>query len=156
MKTPLWLSIALVALAVVPVAGDELDYGDRTSATLTGKAWKALGDRKYADAVAYARKCVELYEKQAIAMQAELDQPVPPDDREAVARKWALNDVGTCLWIMGQGLEKQDRETDALAAYKQLRKKVPFAQCWDPKGWYWKPADAAKERIVALELDSEK
>ena len=106
--------------------------------------------------MAYAKKCVELYEKEAVDMQKELKEPVKGDDKEAVGKKWALNDVGTCLFIMGQAYEKQDKPKEAVAAYKQLREKVAFAQCWDPKGWYWKPADAAKDRLKALEFDSGK
>jgi tetratricopeptide (TPR) repeat protein len=146
--------VLLVAQAVAH--GQDLDYGDHSSATLTGKAWKSLEAKKYSDAIAYAKKCVELYEKQAVEMQKELKEPVSPDDREAVSKKWALNDVGTCLFITGQAYEKQDKGMDAIAAYKQLIEKVPFAQCWDPKGWFWKPATAAKARIKALEFDSQK
>jgi tetratricopeptide (TPR) repeat protein len=136
--------------------GQTLDYGDRSSETLTGKAWKALEDKNYANAIAYAKKCVEMYEKQAVEMQKELKEPVSADDREAVFKKWALNDVGSSLFIIGQASEKQDKNADALAAYKKLVDKVPFAQCWDPKGWFWKPAEAAKGRIKALESESSK
>ena len=86
-------------------------------------------------------------------MQKELKEPVT-GDKEAVAKMWALNDAGTCLFIMGQALEKQSKGAEALAAYKQLVEKMPFAQCWDPKGWFWKPAEGAKTRIKALEFDS--
>lgn len=156
MKHLVPLALASTLLAALPARGADPDYGDRTSATLTGKAWKALGEKNYADAIAYARKCVDMYEKQAVAMQNELKEPVPADDREAVSKKWALNDVGTCLFIMGQALEKQDKTAEAIAAYKHLTEKLPFSQCWDPKGWFWKPATAAKARIKALEFDSQK
>ena len=53
-----------------------MDFGDHSSATLTGKAWKELNAKNYPDAIAYAKKCVELYEKQAVAMQKELKKPV--------------------------------------------------------------------------------
>jgi hypothetical protein len=156
-RTALCLSaLAIAGLAQTPARAEDLDFGDRTSATLTSKAWKALGDGKPADAVAYARKCVEMYEKQAADMQKDLKAPVPAEDKEAVSSKWALNDVGTCLYIMGQALEKQDKGKEAVAAYKQLVEKLPYAQCWDPKGWFWKPADAAKTRIKSLEFDSAK
>ena len=127
-----------------------MDFGDRTSVTLTGKAWKALADKNYKDAVTYSKMCVELFEKQAVEMQKELKEPVPQGDNDAIHKKGALNDVGTCLYIMGQAFEKQDKNTEAVAAYKQLTEKVPFAQCWDPQGWFWKPAAAAKDRIEAL------
>ena len=153
MKHTLILTFVTAILACVPVRGQQLDFGDHSSAVITGKAWEALNAKNYADAAAYAKKCVEIYEKQAVEMQKELKEPVT-GEREAVSKKWALNDVGTCLFIMGQALEKQEKGAEALAAYKQLVEKVPFAQCWDPKGWFWKPAEGAKARIKALDFDS--
>jgi hypothetical protein len=144
----------LALLAALPVRGQQLDFGDHASATITQKAWEALNAQTYANAVGYAKKCVELYEKQAVEMQKGLKEPVPNADREAVSKLWALNDVGTCLFIIGQAMEKQEKGADALAAYRQLVEKVPFAQCWDPKGWFWKPAEGAKTRIKALEFDA--
>jgi tetratricopeptide (TPR) repeat protein len=156
MKQTFRLSFLVALVACLLARAADLDYGDKSSSTLTTKAWKSLEDKNYPDAVAYAKKCVELYEKQAVEMQKELKEPVPTDDREAVSKKWALNDVGTCLFITGQALEKQDKGADALKSYKDLVEKVPFAQCWDPKGWFWKPAEAAKARIKALDFDSMK
>jgi tetratricopeptide (TPR) repeat protein len=151
MRNAFALSIILATLTGLMAQGEELDFGDRTSVTLTGKAWKALADKNYKDAVTYSKMCVELFEKQAVEMQKELKEPVPQGDNDAIHKKGALNDVGTCLYIMGQALEKQEKNAEALAAYKQLTEKVPFAQCWDPQGWFWKPAAAAKDRIKALE-----
>jgi tetratricopeptide (TPR) repeat protein len=150
------MKTAVLFLAGLWVCGADLDLGDRSSATLTAKAWAAMNQKKYAEAAEYARRCISLYEKQAQQMQQELQAPVPQDQREEVAKRWALNDVGTCLFILGQAAEKQDQSKEGLSAYRQLVQKLPFAQCWDPKGWYWKPADAAKLRIKALEFDAEK
>lgn len=132
----------------------QIDFGDHASSTLTGRAWAALNSKRFDDAVVYAKKCVSMYEKQAVEMQKSLSAPLPTSDREAVFKLWALNDVGTCLFIMGQSLEKQEKAQEALAAYKQLAETLSFAQSWDPQGWFWKPADAAKGRLKALEFDS--
>ena len=147
----IFLFVALLSLAAPAWA---LDFGDHSSATITGKAWEALNAQRYDEAIGYAKKCVELYEKQAGEMQRGLTEPVPGADREAVFKLWALHDVGTCLFIVGQALEKQQKGKEALAAYRQLVEKVPFAQAWDPQGWFWKPADGAKARIKALEFDT--
>ena len=156
MKHTLLLPLLLALFAAVCTGAEALDFGDRSAATITGKAWAALDSEKYDEAIGYAKKCVELYEKQAVAMQKELKEPVPDTDKEAVLKKWALNEVGTCLFIMGQALEQQKKRPEALAAYQQLVEKLPFAQCWDPQGWFWKPADAAKDRVKALELAAPK
>jgi tetratricopeptide (TPR) repeat protein len=141
-------------IACAQAAAQQLDFGDHTSATITTKAWESLNSKNYTNAVSYTKKCIELYEKQAVEMQKSLKEPVPNKDKDAVSKLWALNDVGTCLFIMGQALEKQEKGKEALASYKELLEKVPFAQCWDTKGWFWKPADAAKSRVKALEFDT--
>ena len=138
----------------VAVHAAPLDFGDHSSSTLTAKAWEASNGGKHEEAIGYSRKCVELYQTKAEEMQKSLTAPVPADNQEEVFKQWALNDVGTCLFILGQALEKQDKGKEALAAYKQLVEKVSYAQTWDPQGWFWKPADAAKARIKALEFDT--
>ena len=152
MKHTLALIVALFTTLSAPA--QQLDFGDRTSATITSKAWGAMNAKNYSDAAAYAQECVRMYEKQAVEMQKQLKEPVPNTDKEAVSKLWALNDVGTCLFITGQALEKLEKKPEALAAYKKLVDTLPFAQCWDPQGWFWKPADGAKGRVKALEFDS--
>ena len=154
MKNLFLLTLVLSCTLCLTTQAQELDFGDMKSETLTQKAWDAFGANKHDDAIAFAKKCIELYEKEAIEMQKSMTEPVPPGDNDAVSSKWALNDVGTCYFIKGQALEKQDKGAEALKAYKTLMKNVSFAQCWDPKGWYWKPADAAKKQIKMLEFDA--
>jgi hypothetical protein len=136
------------------VEDKSLDLGDSSSQTITGKAWESLGAKDYDNTIKYARACIKRYEKEAIATQESLTEPIESSDKDAVSSKWALNDVGTCYFIIGQALEAQDKKAEAADAYKQLLKKVSFAQCWDPQGWFWKPADAAKKQIKVIELET--
>ena len=140
------LSLVSISMAQEPVAGG-LDYGDSASVTLTVKAWGALGEGKYADAVMYTEKCSELYEDEARKMQASLTAKAPTDK---VHDYWALNDVGTSYFIRGEALMKLNRNDEALAAYKVVTDDLYYAQAWDPKGWFWAPADAAKMKIEML------
>jgi hypothetical protein len=87
-------------------------------------------------------------------MQAALTEPPPTTEKEKVFANWALNDVGTCYFILGSALEKSGDKKGAAEAYKYLTEKLPFAECWDTKGWFWKPADAAKGKLKALEFDA--
>ena len=127
---------------------DGLDYGDYTSVTLQVKSWDALGEGKYEDAVKYTEKCAELYEEKARAMQASLSAKPSTD---VVHDYWALNDVGTCYFIKGEALTKLKKDTEAIAAFKVVRDELYYSQAWDPKGWFWAPADAAYPRIEMLE-----
>ena len=151
MKTMLTL-FALLGFASVALADghdeDALDYGDYTSVTLQVKSWDALGEGNYEAVLKYTDKCAELYEEKARAMQASLGAKPAPDD---VHDYWALNDVGTCYFIRGEALTKMRKYADAMAAYKVVRDELYYAQAWDPKGWFWSPADAAYPKIAMLE-----
>lgn len=135
-----------------PAAAPALDFGDFSSQTVTTKAWEAYNAKNYGNAKAYALKCIEMYKDKAVEMQKGLS--VAATEKEEVFKSWALNDVGTCYFILGQALEAEGKGKDAIAPYKFLADNLAFAQCWDTKGWFWKPADAARERVKALEFDA--
>ena len=146
------LRAGVVAVALVAAAtGVSQDFGDQSSATLTKKAWEALaaGDEKLV--LAYTGKCRELYAAEARAQQAGLLAFAPADKAHDF---WALNDVGTCLFIEGQLFEKQQLPKEAAAVYRELADKLKFCQCWDEKSWFWKPAEAAAGRLKELEFDA--
>lgn len=129
-----------------------LDFGNSSSETLTTKAWDALNAKNYPNAKAFARKCIELYKDKAVEMQKGLAAPATV--KEEVHKSWALNDVGTCHFILGQALEGEGKGQEAITPYKFLTENLSYAQCWDTKGWFWKPAEAARERVKALEFDA--
>ena len=145
-----------VAAAVVAVIGMSTgvvgqDFGDHKSSTLTAKAWEALGKQQYDAAVPYIAKCKELYEAEALKQQAAQTDFLPADKGHSA---WALNDVGTCYFIEGQLLEKQGKKAEAIKAYKKLASDFKFCQCWDTKGWFWHPAEAAADRVKQLDFDA--
>ncbi len=147
------LSVSADAPAAPPAApaAPSYDFGDSTSATLTTKAWGALNSKDYAGVKAYTNKCIDLYKEQAVQMQSTLKAPAPKD---TASQLWALNDVGTCYFILGTALDNQGDKKGAVEAFKTLVDKFSFAQCYDPQGWYWAPADGARKRLAELQFDS--
>ncbi len=121
-----------------------IDFGDYTSQTLTTRAWQALDAGSYDEVLVYTRKCIQLYGKTAIDMQTKLDSYLPKDNAFDV---WALNDVGTCHFIMGEAYLGKKEFKRAIDTYKTLVETYFYAQCWDTKGWFWKPAVAARGKI---------
>lgn len=148
--------VLLAACAMLWPAAAAPDFGDHKSETLTTKAWKAHGSGNAEDALAYVAKCVELYEAEAKKMQAALKELPANEPKEETFKRWALNDVGTCLFIKGEVLLKKGDKKGAKEALSKLVAEFRFAQCWDEKGWFWKPADAAKQKLVELEFDEKK
>ena len=144
--------LAMLGLASLSLADEHaaegLDYGDYKSVTLQVKAWDALGDGKYEDAVKYTEKCSELYEEKAREMQASLNGKPSSDKTHDY---WALNDVGTCYFIRGEALTKLRKYAEAVEAYKVVRDDLYYSQAWDPQGWFWSPSDAAYPKIEMLE-----
>ncbi|MEM9386488.1 MAG: beta-glucanase precursor [Pseudomonadota bacterium] len=133
-----------------PASSELVDYGDYSSETLTTNAWVALTAGNYAHAIEYTSKCADLYEEKAREMQGSLTAKAHIDK---VFDYWALNDVGTSYFIMGEALTKLGRRTEAVAAFKVVRDELYYAQTWDPKGWFWSPAEAAYARVELLTGD---
>ena len=124
-----------------------LDFGDSSSQTLLDKAWRASKRKKYPELLAYTQRCVDLYGDEGRKMNAELtDFELPA----TAMQKWALNDVGTCLFIMANAYEELDKYAEATQAYKTLSEDYTFAQSWDPKGWFWRPADGAARKAEKM------
>lgn len=130
-------------------SGSTLDYGDQKSATLITKAWEALAKNDLESVQAYVAKCLELYETEAKKMQASLTE-YPWESKEQIFSYWALNDVGTGLFILGEANKNAGKNDEAKAAYQRVVSEFSYAQCWDPAGWFWKPAEAAKQKIDEL------
>jgi tetratricopeptide (TPR) repeat protein len=129
--------------------GSTIDFGDYSSSTLTAKAWTALNGNDSKSAVAYVDKLVELYSDRAKEMQSALTE-YPWESKEKIFAYWALNDVGTGLFIKAEALKKEGKSKEAQAAYKQVVDEFSYAQCWDPQGWFWKPKEAAQEALMEL------
>ncbi|NNF15195.1 MAG: beta-glucanase precursor [Gammaproteobacteria bacterium] len=144
------LAVMLVGCATTDVtetsikeAAARVDYGDASSQTLADRAWKALAKKNYPELFAYTRRCVELYGEQGKSMNAGLTDFEPP---ATAAQKWALNDVGTCLFIMANAYEQLEMYSEASQTYHTLAEDYYYAQCWDAKGWFWRPAEDAARK----------
>ena len=130
-------------------SGSALDFGDYTSAALIGKAWDALAKNDAEAVNVYTGKILELYGKQAEDMQKSLTE-YPWESKEKIFSYWALNDVGTALFIKGEALRNAGKADEAKNAYQKLLEDFYYAQCWDPQGWFWKPSEAAQQKLDEL------
>ena len=130
-------------------SGSSLDFGDYTSSFMTTQAWKSLEASDYESVKVYTNKVIEMYSDQAVEMQSSLTEYVW-ESKEKIFSLWALNDVGTSLFIQGEALKRGGKDREAKIAYNKLVNDYYFAQCWDPKGWFWKPAEAAQQALDEL------
>lgn len=125
-------------------SGKDYDFGDYTSMALTAKAWEALEKKDYVGVDIYSQKCIELYEEEAKKQQTSQTDYLP---KEKAFNAWALNDVGTCNFILGESLMAQGKYKQAKDAYSTIIDQYSYSQCWDPRGWFWKPAVASRGKI---------
>ena len=156
MNRTLTLFTALILGIPTLHANEKPKKPDLAAAELTEAAWRANLKRKPEEILKQTEKCIKLFEKEALKMQKTLKAPISTGgnqglNREAVQAQWALNEVGTCYFLQGKAYEQLMKPELALESYRKLVNELPYAQCWDPGGWFWKPAKAAQKRIAALE-----
>ena len=130
-------------------SGSTVDFGDYTSSALTVKAWEALGKNDLEAVKVYTDKVLELYESKAKEMQSSLTE-YPWESKDKIFSYWALNDVGTSLYILAEAYKNAGKLKEANEVYKKLVENYFYAQCWDPQGWFWKPAEAAQQALDSI------
>ncbi len=114
---------------------------------VTAKAWSALGRKDWNAAIAHADKAIRTWGAQARQTNSRLRRFAPAKD----AKKYVnLNEVGTCLMLKGDALRQKGDLKGAIATYELLLRDYQYAQVWDPKGWFWKPAESARKNLVSL------
>ncbi len=128
----------------------DLDYGNMTSSFIVKQMWQALNNKNLDEVIAYDMKLEHLYHQQALDMQKSL-KDYPAGSNDQIFKYWALNDLGTGMFILGEAYQMSNKNADALNAYKKVLSDYSYAQCWDPQGWFWKPSDAAQQKMAELQ-----
>lgn len=123
-----------------------INYKDFGSATMNTEAWKALNENDPGAAIVYTKKVIEMYEGEAKKMQTSLSE-YAWESKEKIFSYWALNDVGTAYFIQGEAYKKAGYIKEAKEAYSKVVNDFFYAQTWDTRGWFWKPAEAAEKEI---------
>ncbi|MFH0753055.1 MAG: beta-glucanase precursor [Candidatus Omnitrophota bacterium] len=125
------------------------DFGDFKSSTLVTKAWGSFEKNDLNGVLIYTNKCIEMYAADAVKMQASLKDYVKGSNDE-VFKYWALNDVATSYFIQAEAYFKAGKKEESRQAYRKVVDDFSFGQCWDSKGWFWKPAEAAVKKLADL------
>ena len=141
-----FLGLVSVSLADEP-ADSEFECSDFPACVLQVEAWDALAAGQFERAADFAAACAKLDEEVGRKQQASLS--AKPSDDEWL-KYGPLNGAGTCYFIKGEALSKLGKKDKAMAAYKTVIEEFPYAKAWDPRGWFWTVADAAKEAMAKL------
>jgi len=133
--------------AAVPQESPGYDLSDLSNWNLTVSAWEKLAEKDYTGVRVFIDKCLELYEAEAkeIALNMRGFARLGREDDFAV-----VNDVATCHYILGETNMRLGHYEDAVKEFDQVIKAYPYAQCWDPKGWFWKIAEVSGKNIQKI------
>ena len=130
------------------------------------RAWAALNGNQFAQAIDASNDCIDKFSTRAFRDQGALEaakEKLPPTgavdssfDKKKVFDRWAVNDIATTFFIRGEAAEQLLKHSKG-QQYKQLAvvsythaQRLSYGRCWDPQGWFWSPAEAAADRLVAL------
>lgn len=155
-KFQLVIWLVLITIVVPSTAQDNADQPRNVE--LTNAAWTVYKRGDFAAAITAADRCARRFKDEADKAQDELQKkhaPTPPtgkvsaEQKKAVLDQGVLNDVATCYWIKGNSAQKLHRDDEAKDAYKAATR-YSYARTWDPKGWFWSPAEDAADRLQDL------
>ena len=130
----------------------DLYYGDMTSNFLVQQMWQVLHDKNLSAVIGYDMKLERLYRGEALNMNKTLKE-YPAGDSSDIFKYWALNDVGTGMFIVGEAYRMSNKNDEATRAYNKVASDYLYAECWDPQGWFWRPAEVAQQKIVEIQAE---
>jgi hypothetical protein len=139
---------SVVPAPEAPIEASKYDFSDPSHWNLTVSAWEHMAQKDYEGTFAYAEKCLELFEVEAKESAKKMHTFVGfghEDDYSTV------NDVATSHYIMGEAYMRMGNTDQALKEFNIVIQEYPYAQCWDPKGWFWKVAEVSKKNIEKIE-----
>jgi tetratricopeptide (TPR) repeat protein len=153
-RLPLKVTLWFVSIMMVAAGAAQENAEQPRNVELTNAAWSAYRKGDFATAITSSERCVRRFKDEANRDQEELQKkhaPAPPtgkvsaEQKKAIFDQGVLNDVATCYWIKGNSAQKLGRNDEAREAFKAAAK-YSYARAWDPKGWFWSPADDAADR----------
>ncbi len=155
---------------------DRSDFPENSGDYIT-LAWKYLDKQRFDRAILMTEACISRFQGEARKQQAAHENkyegsppklsPKPEENKEILRQFWALYDVGTCYFILGQVYERQGDLAakrgitleagkfydKAIKCYDEIINKYPGAQCFDPDGpWYWSVKQGAEDHNSVIKL----
>src|SRR5947209_16284483 len=117
----------------------------------TTAAWEAYKAGKFAAAIKHADNCITEFHGVAGRRQKELTDKkevvpngrVTPAQKDAIHQNGPLNDVAAAYYIKARAADKLGHKAESARALAEAVK-YPAARCWDDRGWFWSPAEAAE------------
>ncbi len=123
-----------------------------SSGELINKSWAAHGKKDIEATFKYTQELIDLYKGEADRQEASLK--AMPKAKNEIEDVQILNDVATAYFIQAESYMRQGKLEDAKKTFKVIIAKYPYAQAWDPRGWFWSLRLAAEQSIKKIETGS--
>lgn len=146
--------VFLAAFAYIGVQFWEWE-GLSPSSKLKTAGFALFNSEDYRVAVVVSEMCGTEFHRAAARVEETLagkqipNGKVPTAEREAIFGNGVLNDVAACYWIKARSAQTLGQTDEARSAYNRVLE-FPHARVWDPKGWFWSPAEDAQDRLMDL------
>ena len=139
--TTLFIIFCLL-LNAMPILAQE------TSSDYVKKGWALKGKKEYDQIIVLTDECIAMFSQEADKLASEL-VTFPPKGEEG--RYQVMSDVALCYFIKAEALRAQGKANQAIDAFQTIIDKYPYAQAFDPRGWYWSLKEKAEMAIKQLE-----
>jgi len=120
---------------------------DKTSNELVALSWEASSQGNLERLDELVSQCVTMYEKKARVLQEDLTVFPTIGQKEQFSE---LNNVGTCLFIKAEAVMSLGKSKEAMEQFEYIIQEYPWAQAWDPRGWFWSVAEKSQASIDVL------
>ncbi|MCF7907660.1 MAG: hypothetical protein K9L86_02140 [Candidatus Omnitrophica bacterium] len=110
-------------------------------------AWSLRGQKKYEQAYEEVDACIANLTDNANRLAKALTGPTDEVKKSSYQN---MNDIAECYFIRAEIFRDQTKYEEASKAFSVIIEKYPYAQCFDPRGWFWSPANAAKDAIKEI------
>ena len=123
-------------------------FAQESSSDYVNKSWFELGKRNFSRVYELTGECIKKFSQEADNLAKTLNK-FPPQAKINLYK--VMNDVATCYFIKGEALMRQKKIQEAKKVFKEAADKYPFAQSWDPRGWFWSVKEKSEATIKKLE-----
>ncbi|MCF7893814.1 MAG: tetratricopeptide repeat protein [Candidatus Omnitrophica bacterium] len=138
--------LCIVFLSSIFYLLPSLCYG-QDSGKFVSKSWSALGQRNFDKVYQLTDECIQTFTTKAKKQASKLND-FPAKGEEANYK--VMNDVATCYFIKAESYMREEKKEKAIETFQEVIEKYPYAQSFDPRGWYWSIQEKAKSSIEKL------
>ncbi|MBD3263783.1 MAG: hypothetical protein GF375_01620, partial [Candidatus Omnitrophica bacterium] len=112
------------------------------------KGWSLLGKGEFEEVYRLTDECIEKFSQKADILASGLESFPSKGEEDNYA---PMNNVATCYFIKGETLIKEGKTDEAKKVFETVIEKYPYAQSFDPRGWYWSIKEKAEMTLNKLE-----